>query len=253
MADEHTFLPAVLVEDLGDLVAELIFGRDGGGDAETDGHDFDGDDPDLVVGGFVARHGVDVGEEFDVGVEADADAVDEEDGEAVLGGVRAVPVGYGFGRAPVSGEETAWAEGENGEESGEGEPVKAKAVREHRDVGNIVDKPDTLLLLLAGRFPLSGCSKFTKYQIRLRCFILTRSSVSLVGLADPKPGANFLPSNCSTLSAYFSSSSSSSLSQSPLFKKPQQKNSLTFSRLISDKGAFMNHFERYFSTSATFP
>ena len=84
-------MDVVVGEDFGDLAGEFLGGEGFvEGEAEGDGEDFDGEDADLVV--MVLGRGVQFGEELDVGPEADADAVEEDDGEFVGGFVRAVPV-----------------------------------------------------------------------------------------------------------------------------------------------------------------
>lgn len=91
--------------------------------------------------------------------------------------------------------------------------------------------------------------KLTRYHIRLRCNISTRSSVNLRHLALPRPFSNFLPSNPSISLVYSCSSSSSAWSGSALLKNAHRKNSFTFSRLISAAGASWNHFIKYCSGS----
>lgn len=143
VGDEDEFVPAVGFEDAVDLGAGFVFLERGRGDAEADLHDFDGDDADAGLGG-VAGDGADFGEEVHVGVEADADAVDEDDGELVLGGVGTVPVGEVGGWGEGFGEEVVGAEREDGEVVAAGGAVVVEFVVVEAGGCDGVDHEDTL-------------------------------------------------------------------------------------------------------------
>ena len=81
-------------------------------DAAADRHVFYGDEAYLAVGHLMA--GEEVVQEGEVEVHADADAVDEEDGEVCLGCVWDVPVGKVAGWAVIGAEDGGGPVGDRG-------------------------------------------------------------------------------------------------------------------------------------------
>lgn len=79
----------MLDEDGINLTAELQLWQRRMREAERDWQQFDGDDADIVVG---AREAIDLFEKGDIGEQANADAVHEDDWTLGGGPMRAVPI-----------------------------------------------------------------------------------------------------------------------------------------------------------------
>jgi hypothetical protein len=141
MGNEDEFLVGweMLVEDLGDLSAGFFTWETGVREAEADVHDFEGDDADFVVG-----LGVEFVEERGVGVEPDADAVDEDDGELGFRGVWTVPVADVGGWGAVGRPEAVWTNWKNAERLFDRCPMEVEAVKTQRAECQEVHEPNTL-------------------------------------------------------------------------------------------------------------
>lgn len=87
LADEHEPGPAVVLEDREDLSAQLGAPQSRVREAEADFHDLKRDEADGAAGGVV-----EFAHQAHVGVQTDADAVDQDHGDTGSGGVRAMVV-----------------------------------------------------------------------------------------------------------------------------------------------------------------
>lgn len=131
LAHDDEALVAVVVEHGEDLGAELVAAHGRVRQPEGDGHDFQRDEADGAGGG---------GDEFrhqaHVGVQADANAVDEDDGQVGGGGVGVVVVGEFPGGGYVAGEERERARRQFVEKMGEGPAVEMEGVEGEVYVGD---------------------------------------------------------------------------------------------------------------------
>lgn len=87
---------------------------------------------------------VEVAEEVDVRVEADAYAVDKDDRKASGGGVRTVPVREMRDWRALCRSESNWAKGEEREEAAQRFSVETIAMATEADVGEEVDEANAL-------------------------------------------------------------------------------------------------------------
>ena len=94
MCHQQVLFEAVMFDNGLNLITNLFFAEGLVCDPEAHGHDLDGDDADLVIKPTTlnTRGRVEVSEEIDVGVEADTNSMDEDDGKFGTGSVRTMPV-----------------------------------------------------------------------------------------------------------------------------------------------------------------
>ena len=212
------------------LSTHIVLTESGVRYAEGDGHDLDGENTNLAIVLFGAV--IDLGEEAGVGVQANADTMDEEDGKTGFGRMRPVPVRQMFGRRAVGCCEGDRAKGEESEKARQRETVEVEACVLELEVGEEVDKAHALPNISKTRcMPI--CADITRYHSKLRCSISTGSIVSLNDLAVPFPGLSFLPSMLSISRIYSSISSPSSPCTHSRSKNAHARYALTSSRPIS--------------------
>ena len=93
MANKNDLVPTVSIQYLFDLTFHLHDRKGWRADPTADGQDLNRKDADVTIGGVIVIR-VELGEEVHVGVQADANTVNNENGSFALRLMTAVPVAH---------------------------------------------------------------------------------------------------------------------------------------------------------------
>lgn len=147
MGHQDKFLVREVVgDDLIDLGAHFLSTKCVVSDAKGDGHYFDGDYADLLVGvgGLDSSVRVQLIEEVCVWVKANADTMYEDNRQFCGRCVRSMPVCCVLSWRAIGSKESLWSEGKEREESGEGCSMEVEASKEKFHVREEIDEANAL-------------------------------------------------------------------------------------------------------------
>lgn len=146
VGNQHELFPAVASQNSVDLYTHFVFLEYRRGDSEADWHDLNRDDSDLKV-----AVGVDFGQEVNIRIETDSDAVDEDDRQLRRRCVRPVPVREVRGRRPIPCKQVVRTEGKCRKGLKKRRAVVAEAVIPQTNGCERVDKENSLHETVSGK------------------------------------------------------------------------------------------------------